>query len=167
MRGVITHISDQNRKTACITSLNKVTGTRVICPSRPNILVIQAHFFCVFLRFLTTTGQSFSKAVRIRPRYFIDGTELSGRPYALKYRSVLSCISYIVIMCHFRCTPFVHCVVLGWQTFNTAHSNRMSQRVHRGSGRFTSSIMITVSRMFQCRKCMWIPVLVSALHLHP
>ena len=145
MRGVIPHISKPNRKTACITDLNKVTNNRVIDPSRTKILVSQACSLCAFLRFLTTKGQSLSETVRIWPRYLNHGTESSGKPYALKYHSVLSYISSTAIICYFRPTPFVHCVVLGWRQFNTDHSNSMSQQGHRGWGMLTSFTMITVS----------------------
>ena len=89
-RGVITHIYDPKIITTCITAFNKVPDTRVIDTSCPKILVRLAHFFRVFRRFLVTTGQSLSEAVRIQPRYLNYGTDLSGRPYSWKSYSVLS-----------------------------------------------------------------------------
>ena len=108
-----------------------------------------------------------SEAVRIRPRYLNYVTDLSGRPYAWKYPSVLSRISFAAILCCFCSSPFVHYVVLGWKPFQTAHGNIMSQQGHHGWVRLTSSTMITVSHMLCCMKCTWRPVLVSTLPLHP
>ena len=108
-----------------------------------------------------------SEAVRIRPRYLNYGTDLSGRPYAWKYPSVLSRISFAAILCCFCSSPFVNYVVLGWKPFQTDHGNIMSQQGHHGWVRLTSSTMITVSHMLCCMKCTWRPVLVSTLPLHP
>ena len=167
MQGVVPHISEPKIKTAFITALNKVPDTCVIYPSRPKILVSLSQFLHAFRRFLTTTVQSLYEAVRIRPRHLNYGIKLSGRPYAWKYRLVLSRISFTAILCRFRFPPFLNYVVLGWRPFNTVHGNRMSQQVHRGWGRLNYSTMITVSCMFRCRKCTRRPVLVSALILNP
>ena len=76
-------------------------------------------------------------------------------------------ISSAASLHRFCSAPFMHCAVLGWRPFKTAHGTIMSHQGQRGWGRFPSSTIITVSRTFWRRKCTRIPVLVFTLPLHP
>ena len=69
MSGVITHVSDPNRRTACTTSLKKIPDTRGLLTSCPSILYICAQLFRAFQRFYTLIGQYLSAAIKIHPRY--------------------------------------------------------------------------------------------------
>ena len=65
MRGVIAHISNPNRSTACTIALNNNPDTCGFAPYYTKILNNSDHFFLAFLRFTTTAGQPLSDAVRI------------------------------------------------------------------------------------------------------
>ena len=80
MQGVITHASNPKRNTACTITLKKIPDTCSLDLSCPKIIENCAHLFLEFLRFPTTTGQSFSKAVKIQTSYLNDVTKFSGRP---------------------------------------------------------------------------------------
>ena len=107
--------------------LQKYPDTCVFSPSHPNILKILSHLFRDFRGFHTTTGQSWSKAVRISKSYLNDGTKVSGHPYAPKSRSVLAHISPAAILCHFRSASLAHWAVLGWSPFQATHGTKISK----------------------------------------
>ena len=73
--------------------LENIPYTRVLPPSNTKILNNLDHFVRDFLRLPTTTGQSLSEAAKTQLSYLEYDTEISGRPYARKYRSMLACIS--------------------------------------------------------------------------
>ena len=112
MWGVITHISNPKRSIAWTTALKNIPNTRVFTPPCLKILNNISHFVCNFLSFPTTMGHSFSKAVRTSPRYFNYDTEVIGRTYAWKDRSVLVWISYSDIPSCFWSAPLVRWAVL-------------------------------------------------------
>ena len=80
MQGVRTHVSDQNRITACTTALNNIPETRGMEPSRPIFLTSHVQIFRAYQRFPTTSGQSSSAAVKTHPRYLNEVTVSRGMP---------------------------------------------------------------------------------------
>ena len=96
-----------------------------------------------------------------------DDTEVTGRLYAWKCRSVLSRISSATILHRFRSAPLMHWAVLGWRPFKSAHGTSIAQRGQHMWGGFPFPRMITVSRTCRCKKGTCIPVLISGLPLHP
>ena len=100
--------------------------------------------------------------------WLCNDTEVSWRPYARKDRYVLACISSTSILPRFCSSPLAHWTVLGWRTFKVkaVHGTNISQRGHRGCGRFTSSRMITVSHTCRCRKCTCSLICITNLPWH-
>ena len=84
MRGVITHVSYRKiitaYTTAYTTALNNIPETLGFAPYIPKIIDNCDQIFHSFLRFLTTSSQSSSDAIMIRPRYYNDVTKFSGQP---------------------------------------------------------------------------------------
>ena len=128
--GVITHVSETNRRTFWTTALKNAPNNCMFPPSHPKILNIFAHFIRAFCSFTTTTGQSLSEAVMIRPSYLNDDTKISGRLYVQKACSLLARISSASSLRRFWSAPLVHWEVLGWRSFKYSHSTNTSQREH-------------------------------------
>ena len=70
MRGVITHTFSPKSSTAWTTAFKKIPNTLGFYPSFTKVIGRCAHLFLALLIFPTTDGQSPSKAVMIRPKYF-------------------------------------------------------------------------------------------------
>ena len=66
-----------------------------------------------------------------------------------------------------RSAPLLHCAVWLCDPFRDRHGTSISHRGQHGWGRFTYSIITTVSRTCQCQKCTRMAVRVAACQLHP
>ena len=80
IRGVSTHFSGPNIRTACTTSLKKFPDTLLSAPSLLKTRDIHPQLFRAFAKFPTTAVQSSSPVVITRPRYLKVATVSSGFP---------------------------------------------------------------------------------------
>ena len=83
MRGVINHVLDLYIITNCTTAKYILPDIQASSPYLPRTFVSRAHFCLDFRRLLTTSGQSFSAAVRIRPRYLKEVTWERGIQFSV------------------------------------------------------------------------------------
>ena len=113
MRVVINHISDPRRRTYQTTSFKKVPDIRASAPSLTSILDIHDQFTRYFRRLPTTIGQSYSKAINMRPRKLNSITMVRRRPYTLKAIYVIFMTSSTTILSRLCSYPLVNWAVLG------------------------------------------------------
>ena len=167
IRGVTTQVSAPKISTNWTTNLKKNQDTRSAALSLLRIIFNLCHTTRALVRFLTTTGQSFSAADITRPKYLKQVTISRGSPYLLKSIYVTGISSSSARRSLFIYSPFLHCAVRQCIPFISRHGTRMLNRGHRGWGRLTSSSITPVSRTCRCQKCTRIAILIASRKLHP
>ena len=65
MRGVVTHIPNPKRSTACTTDLKAIPDTLGLSPSLPKIIDNRTYLFLTLYRFPTNSGQVSSNDIMI------------------------------------------------------------------------------------------------------
>ena len=132
VRGVIAHVSDPKRSTACTTALKNTPETLGLAPLLHKTINNRTHIFLTLCRFPTNSGQALSNDVMIRPRYFNVVTEFSDIPWAWKSLAVLALISSAISRHHLGSSPLAHWAVVVCCTLRDNHGTRISQQGHRG-----------------------------------
>ena len=106
-------------------ALKKFPDVRALSPYHPRILYIHAKFILAFLSLATTTGQSSSVAVRMRPRYLTVATLVRGWKNSRNTASVpdrsssvdnpvdLALLSLVALMAAVKGLPQYHNVISG------------------------------------------------------
>ena len=130
VRGVISHVSDPKKITACTPPLNNIPYTIGFSPSLPKILDKRSQLFLAFRRSPSTASQLSSDSVIIQPSYLKDITQFSGLLKAWKALAMLVIIYSAIRRCRFRSAPLPHWSVVVWKPFRSFHGTRISQRGH-------------------------------------
>ena len=112
-QGVTSHVSDPPKSTACITVTQNLPAVLLYAPSPPRIFTMCPHFYHACRRLCSTSGQSLSEDKTMRPKYFNEGSDISGVQYSNETPSNRSSVSATTNLRCFISNPLQHIAEVG------------------------------------------------------
>ena len=123
--GFITHVLNPYKITDCTTAKYIWPEVWTFTPSLTITLISSTHFRCSFRKLLTTSGQSYSAAVRISPRYLKSVTGVRGIPYAVIAVSAPALASYSARRRRFLSAPLRQKTVVMYRLLRALRDTNM------------------------------------------
>ena len=112
-QGIITHILDPNRSTACTNAAQNLPAVLLSAPSLPQSFTSRPHFSRALRRFYSTAGQLLLDNDSIFPKYLNKGTAVSSVPYTKKTFPTRSSVSAKTSLLCFLSNPLQHITDVG------------------------------------------------------